>query len=231
MGTNNMLTYVLYALLGFLLLAAGWKACDMQKEKQRKAAEEAELQQTLRDMGFNNENAEVSGSTYVGDTTAAPNSTSSAKSTTTTGATTPTSTSTTPAKTTTPATKTVTPTAEKSIAAKPSAPATTTAPKLAVKPSTSTQTAKGVAKTATVAGPGSGRWAVRAGTFSSLEGARKRLEQVIKAGYPKAEISKTTNGMSAVVVYRSNDKNAAIRVMDQLEEKGIDAAVFDRSKQ
>ncbi len=220
-----MLTYVLYALLGFLLLAAGWKACDMQKEKQRKAAEEAELQQTLRDMGFNNENAEVGGSAYVGDSTSVPGSSSSVKSTTTTPA--GSSATTTTAPTTT---KTTTAPAEKPIAAKPAAPTTTTVPKNIVKPSASTQTSKGVAKTA-VAGPGSGRWAVRAGTFSSIEGARKRLEQVIKAGYPKAEISKTTNGMSAVVVYRSNDKNAAIRIMDQLEEKGIDSAVFDRSKQ
>ncbi len=78
-------------------------------------------------------------------------------------------------------------------------------------------------------GPGSGRWAVRVGTFPYMEGARKRLEEVIKAGYPNAEISRTKEGKAAVIVFRSNDKNAAIRVCDQLEEKGIDAAVFDRN--
>ncbi len=77
-------------------------------------------------------------------------------------------------------------------------------------------------------GPGAGRWAVRAGTFEYMEGARRRLEEVIKAGYPNAEISKTKEGKAAVVVFRSNNKDAAIRIVDQLEEKGIDAAVFDR---
>ena len=86
---------------------------------------------------------------------------------------------------------------------------------------------KGVAA---VKGPGTGRWAVRAGTFSQMEGARRRLEEVIRLGYPNAEISKTSDGKAAVVVFRSNDKNAAIRVVDKLEEKNIDAAVFDRNK-
>jgi hypothetical protein len=86
---------------------------------------------------------------------------------------------------------------------------------------------KGVAA---VKGPGTGRWAVRAGTFSQKEGARRRLEEVIRMGYPNAEISSTADGKSAVVVFRSNDKNAAIRVVDKLEEKNIDAAVFDRNK-
>jgi ribosomal protein L18 len=61
-----------------------------------------------------------------------------------------------------------------------------------------------------------------------MEGARRRLEEVIKLGYTKAEISKTSDGKAAVVVFRSNDKNAAIQVVDKLETKGIDAAVFDR---
>ena len=81
-----------------------------------------------------------------------------------------------------------------------------------------------------VKGPGTGRWAVRAGTFTYKEGARRRLEEVIRAGYPNAEISKTKEGLEAVIVYRSNNKNAAIQVVDKLELKGIDAAVFDRNK-
>ena len=63
-----------------------------------------------------------------------------------------------------------------------------------------------------------------------MEGARRRLEEVIRLGYPNAEISKTSSGMAAVVVFRSNDRNAAIKVVDKLEEKGMDAAVFDRQK-
>ena len=63
-----------------------------------------------------------------------------------------------------------------------------------------------------------------------MDGARRRLEEVIKAGYPDAEISKTKDGKAAVIVYRSNDKAAAQRVVDKLDAKGIDAAVFDRNK-
>ena len=57
-----------------------------------------------------------------------------------------------------------------------------------------------------------------------------RLEEVIKLGYPNAEISKTSEGKAAVVVFRSNDKAAAMRVVDKLEDKGVDAAIFDRNK-
>jgi hypothetical protein len=59
-----------------------------------------------------------------------------------------------------------------------------------------------------------------------MEGARTRLEEVIKAGYPNAEISKTRDGKAAVIVYRSNDKEAAVRVVEKLKTKNIDAAVF-----
>ncbi len=89
-----------------------------------------------------------------------------------------------------------------------------------------TTTKKGISS---LKGHGTGRWAVRASTFTYMEGARRRLEEVIKAGYPNAEISKTKYGLAAVIVLRTNDKEAAIRVVDDLETKGIDAAVFDRT--
>lgn len=48
MKTNSLLTYLLYALLATLIIAAGFKACQMQKEKQLKAQEEAEWEETHR---------------------------------------------------------------------------------------------------------------------------------------------------------------------------------------
>ncbi|MFN0034991.1 MAG: hypothetical protein ACKVUS_07995 [Saprospiraceae bacterium] len=106
----------------------------------------------------------------------------------------------------------------------------TTVKPTTTKPTTTTNVTKPKpkGKGVSVKGPGSGRWAVRAGTFDYMEGARRRLEEVIRAGYPNAEISKTAEGKAAVVVFRSNDKNAAIRIVDDLEEKGFDAAVFAR---
>ena len=222
MKTNNLLTYLLYALLGLLIIAAGYKACQMQQDKKEKAAEEAELQKTLRDMGYANDDTTSMGSTYAGDSQSTSGTTSDGieKDPVTTSTNT---TATTGAKPSTPATTT----------AKPATPAVTTTKPAATtstdpKSTTVTTTTKG--SSAAKKGPGSGRWAVRAGTFSQMEGARRRLEEVIRLGYTNAEISKTSSGNAAVVVFRSNDKNAAIRVVDKLEEKGVDAAVFDRNK-
>ena len=211
MKNNSLLTYVLYGLLALILIIAGYYACQKQKDKKLKQEQdEAELQQTLRDMGYANSDSAATGSSFVsGDSTGTKTSSK--------------------------------PTVSKdgieqdpagaTSSAKPVAPPQTkptTTPTTAAKPATkpTTTTANTTAKSVT--GPGTGRWAVRAGTFSYKEGARRRLEEVIKAGYPNAEISQTSDGKAAVVVFRSNDKNAAIRVVDKLEEKGIDAAVFDR---
>ena len=58
MRNNNLLTYVLYALLGTFIIAAGYYACQKQKEKKEQAAlEAAELEETLRDMGYASDDA------------------------------------------------------------------------------------------------------------------------------------------------------------------------------
>jgi cytoskeletal protein RodZ len=219
MKNNSLLTYVLYALLALILTIAGYYACQkQQKDKKMKAEQdEAELQQTLRDMGYApGDSAAATGSSFAGGDSLKTSSSANKPTVNKDGIETEPSTAATPVN-------------------KNAKPAVTTAVKPQVSPSTtaSTNTVKPVTKTTAaskgVAGPGSGRWAVRAGTFSYMEGARRRLEEVIQAGYRTAEISKTSDGKAAVVVFRSNDKNAAIRVVDKLEEKGIDAAVFDRN--
>ena len=228
MKTNNLLTYLLYALLGLLIIAAGYKACQMQESKKRQAEEEAELQKTLRDMGYVQDDTTATGSSYAGDTTTSTVVTSSGiekEPATSTPSTTTSSRNT--AATQTPKTtgaKPVTSTA-KPVTSTP--PASTASTVKSAATTASTMASKGVAS---VKGPGTGRWAVRAGTFSQMEGARRRLEEVIRLGYTNAEIAKTSDGKAAVVVFRSNDKNAAIRVVDKLEEKNVDAAVFDRNK-
>lgn len=223
MKSNSLLTYVLYGLLGLFILAAGYYACQKQKEKKELAAKEAaELEETLRDMGYASEDTiAATGSSFAASKDSLPKTSTTGKTTAATN-TKPTVSkngieeeAATPAKTT----KTTTPSTSKPVVST-SKPATST-----VKPTTTT-TKKGITA---VAGPGSGRWAVRAGTFAYMDGARRRLEEVIKAGYPNAEISKTKEGKAAVIVFRSNDKNAAINVADKLEVKGIDAAVFDRN--
>lgn len=227
MKTNNLLTYLLYALLALLIIAAGYKACQMQESKKRQAEEEAELQKTLRDMGYVRDDTTSAGSAYTGDATSTTTTNGiekEAPTTSTSASTTPNTTSATQTPATSKPTTTATTTGKSTTTT--AKPATTTS-----KPATTTTTPTASKGVAAVKGPGAGRWAVRAGTFSQMEGARRRLEEVIRLGYPNAEISKTSDGKAAVVVFRSNDKNAAIRVVDKLEEKGVDAAVFDRSKQ
>lgn len=70
------------------------------------------------------------------------------------------------------------------------------------------------------------KWVVRAGTFLYVEGARERLEEVINAGFPDAEIIKTKDGKFTVLVSRTSDKAAAQRTVEKLEDKGVEAAVF-----
>ena len=69
MRTNNLLTYVLYALLGLLILIAGYKACEMKKAQALQDKENAEFQQQMRDMGYTEEDTTASkGSSYVAET-------------------------------------------------------------------------------------------------------------------------------------------------------------------
>jgi len=99
----------------------------------------------------------------------------------------------------------------------PSTPAKTDAPK------TDTPKQPAAAKPATTAAR---KWVVRADTFMYVEGARERLEEVINAGFPDAEIAKTKDGKFTVMVSRTGDKAAALRTVEKLENKGIEAAVF-----
>jgi len=195
MKTNSLLTYLLYALLATLIIAAGFKACQMQKEKQLKAQEEAEWEETHRKLHPETDSTS-DGSSYV--------SRDSAEQTT----------------------GTKKPTPQGGIEDEPGKKATTSTTPTTTKPKTTTT--KG--SSAAAKGAGSGRWVVRAGTFSQMDNARDQLEKVIKMGYTNAEISKTSSGKAAVIVLRTNDKAKAINTADQLERRGLDAAVFDRNK-
>ncbi len=204
MKNNSLLTYVLYGLLALIIMIAGYYTCQRQKDqKLKKEQDEAELQQTLNNMGYGKtDSASINGSAYIGaDSVKTPSTDATKPSTNSTG-----------------------------IVNEPSGASTkpTTGTQKPATPTTTAPATPSTTKTS-VAGPGTGRWAVRAGTFANMEGARRRLEQVIILGYTKAEISKTKDGKAAVVVFRSNDKNAAIRVVDKLEAAGVDAAVFDRN--
>jgi len=201
MKTNSLLTYLLYALLATLIIAAGFKACQMQKEKQLKAQEEAEWEETHRKLHPQTDSISE-GSSYVSRDSAELATTG------TNSPTMPKSTENKPSKTT------------------PTKPTTTTGSSTTTPPKTTTTKGSSTA----AKGAGSGRWVVRAGTFSQMDNARDQLEKVIQMGYTNAEISKTSSGKAAVIVLRTNDKAKAVNTADQLERRGLDAAVFDRNK-
>lgn len=76
-----------------------------------------------------------------------------------------------------------------------------------------------------------GRYRVSAGSFTKIAGARRRLEEVIRMGYHEAEIGRYNRGKYAVVIVKRTDNlNEAIRIVDKLERKGIDANVIDRNR-
>jgi cell division protein FtsN len=218
MRQNNILTYLLYLLLAGLIVAAGYKACQIKKDKQlEREKQEAELQKALNDMGYTSSDSTASsGSTYSDKTEQTTGSTTTGKTSTASNSGIEDEQDPTPAKSTTTASKSAT-------APKPATQTATTAKTLAKSSAAAPKTAsKGIA-----ASNKNAKFRVQAGSFTKMEGARHRLEEVIKAGYPNAEIGKTNNGKFAVViVYRTNDKAEAIKVADKLEAKGIDATVM-----
>lgn len=218
MKQNNILTYLLYLLLAGLIVAAGYKACQIKKDKQlEREKQEAELQKALQDMGYTSTDSTASsGSTYSDKTES-----------TTSGAATDKTTSATSASNTgieDESDKTPVVSSPKTAAAIKTAPASNTVAK-------STTTAPKTATKGIATANKNAKFKVQAGSFTKMEGARRRLEEVIKAGYPNAEIGKTNNGKFAVViVYRTNSKTDAINVADKLEAKGIDATVMANDK-
>lgn len=204
MKSNSLLTYLLYALLATLILSAGYKACQMQKEKKLKAKEEAEWQETLKKL-YPEGDTTGGGSAYINrDSAAQANGSKTAPASGVEGS------------------SANSGSGGGSTATKPSATTAAPAAGTSAKPAS-----KG---SGAVQGVGSGKWEVRAGTFSQMEGARTRLEEVIRVGYTNAEIRKRSDGKAVVVVMRTNDKNKATQAADQLLRRGVDAGVFVTGK-
>lgn len=212
MKTNTFLTYLLYALLAGLIGVAGYKACQIQKEKAdlAKESEDEAFKKQMRDFGYLDE--DTTGSQYAGDDGVATTPAGDG------AAVTPSESTVNPdgIEDEAPATTTATP---------KTPPSTTTAPQTATPPKSKDETT-----TASASESGSKpRYYVSAGSFTKLEAARRQMERVIKMGYENAEIGYTNRGKFAVVVVmRTNSLSEANKVVDRLEGKGLDASVVDR---
>lgn len=236
MRPNNLLTTLLYALLVALIFIAVYKGCQMQRYQQTKAEQDAQLREAQQATGYYDQDSSEYGSSYVGEAdtlnSLAPTQADrqsanrdgiededagTAGTGTTTGA------AQRPARNANTNTRPGTTTNTNS---RPAGATTTTkgaTTETADAPATPTRNVPRVNRDT--------RYSVVAGTFSKMDGARRRLEEVIKMGYTNAEIGKINNGAHAVVVVkRTNDLNEAIRLVDRLEEKGMDARVLRRDQ-
>lgn len=205
MNTNKMLTYLLYALLIGLIAVAGYKTWQDKKNKARLAKETAEFEQSQqRSLGYIEQDS--FGTLYDGDEV------SSRSVVITDGI----EDDVPPANT--PASKPSTGAAGSDPNPQSAAPSANTKP--AQKQPLNLDTDKS-----------DGRYRVIAGSFTKLDGARREMERIIKMGYHDAEIGYYNRSKYAVVVVkRTNNLNEAIRIVDALERKGIDASVVDRER-
>ncbi|MCC6410639.1 MAG: SPOR domain-containing protein [Saprospiraceae bacterium] len=212
MNTNNTLTYLLYGILAVLIASAGYKACEMKKIQQKTAVEQQELNRTLSDKGFVEDDS-TGQSSFVDDNSPPPPSTTDNNGI---------------EYDEEPVRETV---KEQSKPEQPVASTTKT------KETTSAQTTYAAASSSLSDlrdldnDTRKYRYRVVAGSFSKLDGARRRLEEVIQHGYQDAEIGSIRNGsLAQVVVVRTNNLAEANKVRDALKAKKIDAGLVDREK-
>ncbi len=198
MNTTKILTYLLYALLAGLILVAGYKACQM-KSRQATLAKEAQELDQRRNLGYTDPDS--LGTLYEGDTSVVIG--------------------------------------DAGIDEEPLSPSPTSPPP-------SSMSTRGQGNPSPPSAPPSsktsesapinldtdtrdGRYRVVAGSFTKLDGARREMERLIKMGYTEAEVGYYNRGKYAVVVVKRTDNlNEANRIVDDLERRGIDAAVIDR---
>lgn len=201
MNTNKMLTYLLYALLVGLIAVAGYKTWQTKQRNTQLANEAAEFEQSRRDLGYIE--TDSFGTLYEGDDAGNGTSPGSSSVVITDGI-------------------------------EDDAPAAPQQPKVS-KPTTPTTTSTTPAANAQPRNldtdNSDGRYRVIAGSFTKLDGARREMERIIKMGYHDAEVGYFNRSKYAVVVVKRTDNlNEAIRVVDALKKKGVDAVVVDRER-
>ncbi len=224
MKSNNFFTYLLYALLGVLVIAAAYLALDKSKKDAQIAEERKkdyeQLNQTIKQYGYV-DTLQSNSSSYAGETTT-PAADKNGIEDGGTAKTAPTTTKTAP---TTTATKT-TPAPK---------PTTTAPPKPTVAPTTTTANTKLVAKGGTtpkqtVAPSNTGRYHLVVGAFGQIENARTEMERFVKMGYRDAEVVKYKTDMWRVIAKRCKSRADAEKYEGDLARQGIDAMVVDSYK-
>lgn len=201
-SNNNPLTLVLYALLAGLLLAVGYKACQMKKEKALTQQNEAEMQQALRDLGYTDDDS-TGTSASSGHATDEEADKASAR-----------------YKDGTAENKTSTDVVQ------PQTHATETDSKKAATINTEDEEGKSV-KVVDLdnSSDSSPQYLVITGSFTKLAGARVEMEKLVKMGYTEAEVGKFNRGKFAcAIALRTDDLAAAKSTVAKLKAKGFKTA-------
>ncbi|MBK6929423.1 MAG: SPOR domain-containing protein [Saprospirales bacterium] len=213
MNTNKLLTYLLYALLTGLVCVVAYKIYQINRDKAKVAQENAEFQQSLRDLGYLDEDS--TGSVYGGEETPRTDLTPSGSTVSAEGI----------EEDAAPAQQTARPKGSTT------SPAAKAPAEVAAKQQVSAPAPDRVRDLDNDTGSNDGRYRVVAGSFTRLDGAQREMERIIKMGYHDAEVGRFNRGKYAVVIVkRTNSLNEANRIVDALERKGIDAAVIDRQR-
>jgi SPOR domain len=192
MNSKNLLSTLLYALIGLLVVVVGYKACQIRKEADAKKLEDSRFSQQLRDMGYVDTDSAAAGSAYVSETGAAAN-----------GATYPdgakeSTTSTAPAPVT------------NSASGIEGAAATSTAKGADSSPGKQEVDEEGQKVRVTDIDAEFGmvdkpKYMVITGSFRKLANARKSMEALVKKGYTNAEVGRFNRGTFACAIAKRSD--------------------------
>jgi cell division septation protein DedD len=219
MKSNNVFTYLLYALLGVLLLSVGYLALEKRKEAARKAEElrkdSEQLERSMSDLNSVGDTTTTGESAYVGETAGTKTTANSSGIEDEPVATKPSTT-----KTTAPTTAT------KPVATTPKTG--TTASTVVADPKK--LVAKGGSVTGSkqsIAPSNNGRFLVVVGAFSQIENARTEMEKFVKMGYQDAEVVKYKTDLWRVVAKRCSKRTDAEKYEGDLERHGVDAMIVD----
>jgi cell division protein FtsN len=205
MQTSKLLQYLLFALVGVLVVVAGYKACGSSGTDDPDSDISQSTRAVMRSSGISTPEPEVSATAPEVDAPSVPVPTQES-----------------PAAAPPP---TAEPEIEKPVRESETPAPKTEAPRLksekaAVPPKQQAASAPAPKKSKQTT------YRVQAGAFGNIENARKRLKEVVGLGYPDAEIVKSDNNlMHLVVAKQTDDKKVAEEMAAKLRSKGIKDAL------